>query len=646
MLRGAASWAAAADPAAMFGAREDIQDISLSPSGTRLAFLAPGPGQGTALFTVNLTGDRTPVRALSASGNPDRLSGCYWVSDDRLLCRVYGITSLGNVRVDYSRLIALDADGKNFKVVSFKQNDHSLSLALKGGQVVDLLPGEDGAVLLSREYVPENDMGRLIAQRKTGIGVDRVDTRTLVSRAVEQPNKNAGVFISDGRGDVRIMGAPTENGGQGYSTGTVKYVYRTKENRQWLPLGDYNYSTREGFDPAAVDRDCNCVYGFKKLDGRKALYRATLDASKQMELVLSRPDVDVDGLITIGRAQRVVGATFATDRREAVYFDPQIKALTAALSKALPGLPLIDIVDADLAEDKLLLRAGSDVDPGRYYVFDKTTRHLDEIMLSRTVLDGTPMARQEAITYRAADGTMVPGYLTLPPGGARKGLPAIVMPHGGPASRDEWGFDWLAQYLANRGYAVLQPNFRGSSGYGDAWFKDNGFRSWRLAIGDVNDAGRWLVSSGVADASKLAILGWSYGGYAALQAAATEPNLFHAVVAIAPVTDLQSLKDQHRSFNDYEIVAAEVGSGAQLVEASPAQHAAAITAPVLMFHGDQDVNVDVAQSRIMAGRMKDAGKPAELIVFPGLDHQLQDSGARTEMLRKTDSFLRAALRLP
>ena len=123
----------------------------------------------------------------------------------------------------------------------------------------------------------------------------------------------------------------------------------------------------------------------------------------------------------------------------------------------------------------------------------------------------------KAITYPAADGTQIPGYLTLPPGVTEaKNLPAIVLPHGGPGARDEWGFDWLSQYFAQRGYVVLQPNFRGSEGFGAAWYANNGIRGWKTSIGDVCDAGRWLVKQGMVDPSKLAIFGWSYGGYAAL----------------------------------------------------------------------------------------------------------------------------------
>jgi dipeptidyl aminopeptidase/acylaminoacyl peptidase len=262
----------------------------------------------------------------------------------------------------------------------------------------------------------------------------------------------------------------------------------------------------------------------------------------------------------------------------------------------------------------------------------------------RSALEGIKLAKVKPITYPAADGTAVPGYLTLPPGiDSPKGLPAIVLPHGGPSARDEWGFDWLAQYYASRGYAVLQPNFRGSAGYGDAWLKENGFKSWRTAIGDVLDAGHWLVAQGIADPAKLCVLGWSYGGYAALQSAVVEPGFFKAVVAIAPVTDLEELKEEWHHWSNFYLTRVEIGDGPHVREGSPARNADKIKVPVLMFQGTLDRNVSVKQSRLMDARLENTGVKHELVLFEGLDHYLEDSNARAEMLRKSNEFMQAAI---
>lgn len=468
-----------------------------------------------------------------------------------------------------------------------------------------------------------------------------MDTATLKRSVVEWPETNAIEYITDGHGAVRIRGMRTQDS-LGYDAARISYGYRLPGSRDWRPLSRLD-AEGGGFNPYAVDRDLNVVYGFERQDGRQALFRIALDGSNRRELVQAHPAVDVDGLLRIGRQGRVVGTSFATERRESVFFDPELVRLQRSLARALPKGSLIRFVDASSDESKLLLWAGSDVDPGGYYLYDKATRRLDEVLVVRPPLANTRLSPVEAVTFPAADGTPIPAYLTLPPGGPRTGLPAIVMPHGGPSARDEWGFDWLAQYFAQRGYAVLQPNFRGSSGYGSAWFQNNGFRAWRTAIGDVDDGARWLVSRGVADRARLAILGWSYGGYAALQAAATEPDLYRAAVAIAPVTDLETLRSEARAYTSYANVDRFIGHGSHVREGSPAQNVGRIKVPVLMFHGDVDQNVGVGQSKLMAQRMRDAGGRAELILYKGLDHQLDDATVRAEMLAKADAFLKAAM---
>ena len=190
---------------------------------------------------------------------------------------------------------------------------------------------------------------------------------------------------------------------------------------------------------------------------------------------------------------------------------------------------------------------------------------------------------------------------------------------------------------------MLQPNYRGSSGYGDDWAHTNAFRNWRLAIGDVVDAGRWLVSSGTAAPSKLAIVGWSYGGYAALQANVIDPDLFKAVVAIAPVTDLGMLKEEARGFVNFNLVATEIGGGAIVADGSPARHADRFKAPVIMFHGTNDINVGIRESRTMDAALRAAHATSSLIVYPGLDHRLDDATARTDLLTRSDAFLRTSL---
>lgn len=634
--------------AAAFGARQDITDISLAPGGALAAIVAPSGGRGDKVMIADLVKGGAPRTILNASGQGEHVSYCSWPSDAQLVCSILvQDKSTGNV-LSFSRLLSLSLDGSPAKMLTQSANSRSLGVARYGGDIIDWQGGKPEEVLMLRQYIPENTIGTRLAQSGEGLGVESLNVRTLRRATVEKPNRTAAGYITDGMGNIRIM-ASTPAMGIGYDRNYTDYFYRLVGQHGWNPLGRVTVNpsgTYSGFRPVAVDPESNSVFGFDNKNGFSALYRQSLDGSNRREEVISKPGVDVDELIRIGRSRRVVGVSFATDYRQIEYFDPKLAALRSALSKALPGDPSVTIVDSSADESKLLMFVGSDIDPGKYYIFDKATRKLEEVLPLRTAMSGRTLSPMKSIQFRASDGTMVPAYLTLPPGSDGKNLPAIIMPHGGPSARDEWGFDWLVQFFAARGFAVLQPNFRGSSGYGEAWFEKNGFQSWRTAVGDVTDAGDWLVSNGIAAKGKLAIFGWSYGGYAALQSGVLKPDLFKAIIAVAPVTDLQQLRNDHLNYSDYKLVDAMIGNGPHVSQGSPAQNAAKIQAPVLMFHGDWDTNVDIDQSELMQRRLLDAGKRAELVTFKGLTHSLVEGEARARMLAQSDAFLRENLGMP
>lgn len=628
------------DNAARFGALESILNISLSPDGNQLAFIDQGAQRTRTLYVVDTSEGATPRRILSSNGGDGgNLSWCGWVTNARLACQTFERDAVAGEILAATNIVGIDAKGGNLKVLSNRRSARSLYADLRGGSVIDWSSTDNGSLLMTRSYVPEGDTGTRIASKAEGLGVDRVDSLSGSGRRVEPANRDAIYYLSDGHGNVRIMATQGYSSSTGQLEPTVRFSYRAKEGGGWKPLTQIDIVTDEGFDPAAIDAATNSVYGFQKIDGRKAVVAMALDGTSATRTVYAHPQVDVDDIIRIGRNGRIVGVSFATDQREAVMTDATVAKIAGSLSKALGGKAVV-IVDASADESRYLVRAESDTDPGVYYLFTPSTKELRPLLDSRAPLVGMKLSPVQAVNYPAADGTMVPGYLTLPPGRTdAKGLPAIVMPHGGPSSRDEWGFDWLAQYFAQSGYAVLQPNYRGSSGYGDSWYQNNGFQSWRTAIGDINDGGRWLVSGQGADPAKLSIVGWSYGGYAALQSGVLSPDLFKAIVAIAPVTDLQQLKDEATRDGTGKINTKFIGSGPHIREGSPAQNADAIKAPVLMFHGTFDQNVEIAQSRTMKRALEAKGKRVELIEYPGLAHSLEAGEARTEMLRKISAFL-------
>ncbi|HET9864471.1 MAG TPA: S9 family peptidase [Steroidobacteraceae bacterium] len=638
-----------ADDADAFGALEAVESASLSADGKKLIYVGADSDHRAIAVLVDLTSWNSTTVAF-ANGRNVQFSGCDWSANDRIVCTLFGVQREMGVIMPLVRTVAMDADGKNQVFLGQRDTLSQLGKRQVDGEVVDWLDGRDGVVLMSRTYLPEKSVARLTARTVAGLGVDRIDTRTGKAATIERPGEDVVGYISDGMGNIRIM-TTTRVGGLGYMRGVDEYFYRQANDRAWHRLGKYvSDGSRgrggHGLIPLAVDGQLDAAYVLEELDGRDALYRIALDGSMRRELVFASPRYDIADVVRIGRSGRVIGAAYASDRRHVKYFDPGYESMHALIERALPDMPLIEFISASADEQVLLVRASSDVEPGNWYIFDRKLKALRLIAPARPALGKFELAPVEVIAYPAADGTQIPAYLTVPTGvtDPRK-QPAIVLPHGGPGYRDVWGFDWLAQFFAHRGYVVLQPNFRGSSGYGDEWFANNGFKSWKLAVGDVCDGGRWLVSRGIADPARLAVFGWSYGGYAALQANVLDPDLFKAVIAVAPVTDLRLLRSQRMMHTNAFIEADYIGKGPHLKQGSPARNARVFKAPVLMFHGDSDFNIDLSQSRRMDKELRRAGKSSELVIFPELEHSLRSGVARADMLRRSDAFLRENLKL-
>ena len=628
-----------AEQAKAFGSRENVQAMAMSPSGTKVAMLAAGPGSVTVLQVADLTNGHI-TNLTKSEGRPQYLRWCDFAGETRLVCRHSGIESISGQLLGFGRLFTIKTDGQDMKELGQRSSDRDRYMRQFDGSVVDWLRGQNGAVLMQRAYVPEvGTTGHLISRTKEGLGVDRLDLETLQSSQVEPPRDGVESYLTDGRANVRLQTIPNFDRNSGNLTGKMQIKYRTAGARDWRDLGMYDVQTGQGIYPLEIDADTDSLYALKKLNGRDALYRIKLDSGRAETLIASEKEVDIDGVVRLGTGLRVVGYTFADDRRRTVYFDPELSALQKALAKAVPNQPVIDFQGASADGQKLLILVSGDTNPGTFYRFDRATKQLAEIGPIQPDLQQRPLATVKSIRVTAADGASIPAYLTLPARGTGKNLGAVVMPHGGPSARDEWGFDWLAQFLAARGYAVIQPNYRGSAGYGQDWLNENGFRGWRTSIGDVTASAKYLVSQGIADPNRLAIMGWSYGGYAALQSVATEPSLYKAAIAIAPVTDLDQLRKDASGYTNERIVKDFVGTGVHLSEGSPLWNVSAIRVPVLLAHGDQDANVAIGQSERMNAALKSSGKPVEFLRFAGLDHQLDDSNARVQLLTRVGTLL-------
>ncbi|WP_162789351.1 MULTISPECIES: alpha/beta hydrolase family protein [Sphingomonas] len=632
----AAPAAGASVDAARFGARENVNGMSLSPGGGLVSFIAPAPsGSGSVAFTANLaTGDLKPFLRGVRPG--ESLRWCRFVTDSRLICRYAVTQSLAGKLIPFTRTMAVNADGTGQKELGQQESFYDASLRQFDGAVIDWLPGQGGSVLMTRTFIPEaGNIGTHIVRDKSGLGVVRINTVTMAVDQVEAPHEGVSDYLSDGRGTVRIQELQGHDGDQ--LTGKYSYQYRVAGSRDWKRLTPFQDADQ--FVPLAVDATSDSVYALKPLNGRQALYRVKLTDPIATELVASNPRVDIDNVVRSANGAKVIGYTLVEDKRQTIYFDPEYKALHDRLARALPKLPLLEFLNSSADDSKTLMFAGSDSNPGTFYVYDKTTKQMGEVLPARPELNGVTLASVQPVSIPVADGSSMVAYLTLPPGKPAKGLPAVVLPHGGPSARDEWGFDWLAQFLAARGYAVLQPNYRGSAGFGDAWLMENGFKSWQVSMGDIASGARWMASQGIADPNRMAIVGWSYGGYAALQLAATQPSLFKAVAAVAPVTDLGMLKREAEGFTNQEVTERFIGTGPHIRDGSPLQHAAAIKVPVLLAHGNLDMNVGVDESVRMDAALRANGTSVKFLRYPALDHQLEDSAARRELLTQISTLL-------
>jgi dipeptidyl aminopeptidase/acylaminoacyl peptidase len=287
----------------------------------------------------------------------------------------------------------------------------------------------------------------------------------------------------------------------------------------------------------------------------------------------------------------------------------------------------------------LLIMSYSDIQPVKYSLLDLQARTLVEVGRDSRSLLPESLAKMQTIEVPGPNGIKIPGYLTKPLGKETRGLPTIVMPHGGPIARDSWGYDPVLQFLVNRGYAVLQLNFRGSSGYGDEW-QLAGRQGWGTVMHDDITAGaRHLIEKGIADPKRLCIVGWSYGGYAALIGAVKEPELYRCAVSIAGVSDISSLQWDDRRFYGAAAGLRDQTGTEDLAAQSPRRRAAEIKVPVLLVHGTADVNVLVNHSRDMARALERNNKKHELIVIKDGDHSLLDPTMRLTLFQALERFL-------
>jgi dipeptidyl aminopeptidase/acylaminoacyl peptidase len=611
----AATWAAGPS-IADFAADADFSFPTLSPDGTKVAFVTRA--QDTRLLmTIDLV-KRNRTGIMPATVESFDLSYCHFKGDDRLLCGFRGTQWISGEPYPVSRLIAVDVNGTRKPRVLIQNGSQG------GSQFQD-------QILDWQNDDPKHVLIELSGDGDPFPNVHALDVTTGLTSVVQRSRHPILDWTTDRSGTVRF--------GFGYDEKKQTYITRDNVDAPWRTLAKWQWGDGD-FDVIGFGPTPGTLLVGANHNGRHAVFEMDLGEKSDRQLLFANNEVDVGEPLYWPADQRIIGFSYETDRVHRKFFDPKAEAIYAAIDKAIPESDN-DVVGASRDGTKLLIASHADVRPSNYYVLDTTVGKLLRIGSANPALADTPLAPMKTVKIKAPDGTILPGYLTLPLGSGGKKVPMIVYPHGGPHARDSWGYDFMVQFMASRGFAVLQVNFRGSTGYGWEWY-EAGLRNWgTVMVDDITAATKWAISEGIADPANTCIVGWSYGGYAALMSAVREPALYRCAVSIAGVADLRALaREDSRFYGGRARVTYTLGDDvSELKAGSPLRAAEKIKAPVLLVHGDADIQVDVDHSKRMARALKGADKNVELVVIKGGNHSLARYEWRETLLTKLEAFL-------
>jgi len=458
---------------------------------------------------------------------------------------------------------------------------------------------------------------------------------------VRAGNPDTDSWIMDGHGHVVARINQTERP-------LTDHLEVLSGNNDWKEIGAYDAIGGLSANIAGLSEDGSGFvhHAAIKASGIDVLTRLDKGTGKET-ILFANPKFDVDNALHDPWTRRVIGASYVDDKTEYQYFEPAMQNLQLGLEAAFPDLS-VHAVSWDLTRQKLIVSVEGPAKPLSYYYLDRQTHQATRIAPTYPDLKDTDLGQMKPYPYKARDGLDIPAYLTLPPNKAAKNLPAIIFPHGGPMARDRLTFDWIASFLANRGYAVLQPNFRGSSGYGEK-FETDGYGQWGLKMqDDVTDGVKKLIADGIADPKRICIVGASYGGYAALEGAASTPDLYACAASFAGVSDLRKFLDTRG--DDYgwrswmlstwsRYIGDSSDDKAKLQEASTALHADRIKCPILLMHGGTDLTVRIDQSEVMRDALLSKGKSVRFVRFDTDNHYMELASTRVRFLREIEAFL-------
>jgi dipeptidyl aminopeptidase/acylaminoacyl peptidase len=464
-----------------------------------------------------------------------------------------------------------------------------------------------------------------------------INIETGELKLLYENKNNYDSWITDNAGTIRL--ASKTDGVN------ITWNYRNSATDTFTAL--LTTSFKEAFSAVGFDKDNKVIYALTNI-GRDKITLVEYDptAKKELKEIYSNKDYDLAGIFYDKKKQALVNVTWDAEKRESHFFDKEWEDIQQGLDKKFVGY-LADIVSFDDARTKAIVWVGNDRSPAKYYLYDFKTKESKEAANPYPWINEKQMSHSKPITYKTRDGLTIHGYLTLPVGVDAKNLPVVVNPHGGPWARDSWGYNNEVQFLANRGYAVLQMNFRGSTGYGRK-FWESSFKEWGKKMqDDITDGVEWLKKEGIANPKQIAIYGASYGGYATLAGATFTPDLYAAAVDYVGVSNLftfmKTIPPYWKPYLDqfHEMVGNPVKDSLLMAEASPALHAEKIKAPLFVAQGANDPRVNKAESDQMVAALKKRGVDVEYMVkndeghgFHNQDNQYDFYGAMEKFLDK------------
>lgn len=635
-------------PIEHFTRRPAISDVVISPSGTRLAMLVAGP-KGFLQLGVMTLDPIGEVRVLAGFDDGD-VRDVRWINDDRLTYSAFPRT--GEVRDAGAAVFAIDRDGSDQRALivwSYAPGRpiHSMeSKVLPYGWFLHstIDDGSDDVFVFRRDT---DDAGEL-----RGTELARMNTRTGALRNLSRGSPD-GVrrWLLDAKLEPRLLTS--------YVNGRVRIYWRdaATPDARWTEVAAFDSFGASGFEPLRIDgervlvsanngRDTAALYAFdprtRQMDAEPLLAVTGFDLS---------PSLEVDS-----RTGRVVGLHAVADREFSVWFDPDLQRIQQGIDAALPAGRVNRLYCGRCETSRfIVIWSHSDRHPGEFFLFNRKSRSLERIGAARPWIDEATQGRRSFHRVQTPDGLTMPLIVTHPAGAADRPAPAVVVVHGGPWVRgNDLGWDAEAQFLASRGYRVLEPEFRGSTGFGMRHFQA-GWKQWGRAMqDDLVTAVQWAAKQGLVDASRVCIYGASYGGYAALMGPITHPSTYRCAASFAGVTDIDlmysinwsDISEASRRYSMPVLIGDRTKDAERLAEVSPLRRVASIKVPVLLAHGRADRRVPVEHSERFENSARKAGVEIDAMYFSSEGHGFFDPQNKLAFLGRLEELLARALAPP